>query len=101
MARSRATRPLDVFLNGKRVGQLRREVSGAIDFRYADEWLGWKNAIPVSLSLPLSERRYAGAPVVAFFDNLLPDDEDIRRRVAERARAQGTGLLQPARRDRP
>lgn len=25
MARSRASRPLDVFLNGKRVGQLRRE----------------------------------------------------------------------------
>ena len=89
-SRSRATRPLDVFLNGKRVGQLRREPGGAIDFRYADEWLGWTNAIPVSLSLPLSERRYAGAPVVAFFDNLLPDDEDVRRRVAERARARGS-----------
>lgn len=93
MARSRATPPLDVFLNGKRVGQLRREPGGAIDFKYADEWLGWNNAIPVSLSLPLSERRYAGTPVVAFFDNLLPDDEDIRRRVAERTRAQGSDFF--------
>lgn len=90
MARSRTRIPLNVFLNGRLVGQLRRETDGAIDFRYAADWLAWEHAIPVSLSLPLSERRYIGAPVVAVFDNLLPDNDDVRRRVAERARAQGT-----------
>ena len=43
-----------------------------------------ENAIPVSLSLPLREERYIGAPVIAVFENLLPDNETIRRRVAER-----------------
>ncbi len=90
MARSRSRIPLNVFLNGRLVGQLRRETDGAIDFRYAADWLAWEHAIPVSLSLPLSERRYIGAPVVAVFDNLLPDNDDMRRRVAERSHAQGT-----------
>lgn len=40
MARSRAMRRLDVFPNGKRVGQHCREPGGAIGFKYADEWLG-------------------------------------------------------------
>jgi serine/threonine-protein kinase HipA len=43
----------------------------------------------VSLSLPLREDRYIGAPVTAVFDNLLPDSDAIRRRVAERVGAAG------------
>lgn len=90
MARPRTRKPLNVLLNGRLVGQLRRESDGAIDFKYATEWLAWEHAIPVSLSLPLAERRYVGAPVIAVFDNLLPDNDDMRRRIAERAHAQGT-----------
>jgi serine/threonine-protein kinase HipA len=84
--------PLNVFLNGRHVGQLRRESSGAVDFRYDQSWLDWENAIPVSLSLPLREDRYIGAPVIAVFDNLLPDNHDIRRRLAERSHAGGADL---------
>lgn len=90
MARPRTRIPLNVFLNGRQVGQLRREADGAIDFKYGEAWLAWEHAIPVSLSLPLRERRYVGDPVVAVFDNLLPDDDDIRRRLAECSSAQGT-----------
>jgi serine/threonine-protein kinase HipA len=92
MARPRtgARAPLNVFMNGKHVGQLRRDTSGAIDFRYDASWLDWESAMPVSCSLPLREERYVGAPVVAVFENLLPDDESMRRRVAERSGAAGT-----------
>lgn len=89
MARRSARIPLNVFLNGKLVGRLRREPSGAIDFQYDRSWLEWESAIPVSLSLPLREDRYIGAPVVAVFDNLLPDNDGIRERVAEKAGAEG------------
>lgn len=89
MARRRANAPLLVYLNGRLVGRLRRETSGAIDFQYDASWLAWENAIPVSLSLPLREDRYIGAPVVAVFDNLLPDNETIRGRVAARVGAAG------------
>lgn len=89
MARRARHAPLNVFLNSRLVGRLRQEASGAIDFTYDPEWLGWAPAIPVSLSLPLREERYIGAPVMAVFDNLLPDNDDIRRTLAARVRADG------------
>lgn len=89
MGRPRANIPLNVFTNGRLTGVLRRESSGAIDFRYDPQWLAWEAAFPVSLSLPLREDRYIGAPVIAVFDNLLPDSDQIRRRVAERVGANG------------
>jgi len=89
MARPRRHAPLNVFLNSRLVGRLNRQSTGAIDFQYDPSWLAWEHALPVSLSLPLREERYIGAPVIAVFDNLLPDSEAIRRRVAERVHAEG------------
>lgn len=89
MARKSAHAPLDVLLNGRKVGQLRRETSGAIDFRYDPAWLDWEHNFPVSLSLPLREDRYAGDPVIAVFDNLLPDSGASRRALAARHHAGG------------
>ncbi len=89
MARKRSYQPLSVFQNGRLVGRLNRQASGAIDFRYGSEWLGRERAFPISLSLPLREDRYIGAPVLAVFDNLLPDGEPIRKCIAERVGAQG------------
>jgi serine/threonine-protein kinase HipA len=89
MGRRPVHAPLNVYLNARLVGQIRRESSGAIEFKYNDDWLTWDNAIPVSISLPLREDRYTGDAVLAVFDNLLPDSDDIRRRVAERSGAGG------------
>ena len=87
MARRRSYEPLNVHLNSRLVGQLHREPSGAIEFRYDAEWLSWPHTLPVSLSLPLREDAYRGAPVSAVFENLLPDNDTIRNRIAARARA--------------
>jgi serine/threonine-protein kinase HipA len=89
MARGRY-QPLNVFLNSRLVGQLRRDTSGAISFRYDRSWLEWESVLPVSLSLPPREQAYSGAPVISVFDNLLPDSDDLRRRIAARTRAEGT-----------
>ncbi|MCV3241791.1 type II toxin-antitoxin system HipA family toxin [Mesorhizobium sp. ZC-5] len=90
MARRPAHVPLNIFQNGRLVGVLRRQATGAVDFQYAKEWLDWHGTFPVSLSLPLREDRYVGARVINVFDNLLPDDDSIRKRVAERVGADGT-----------
>ncbi|RCK43650.1 toxin HipA [Thalassospira profundimaris] len=82
--------PLRVYLNNRLVGHLLKEPSGAIEFRYDQSWLDWENAFPVSLSLPLQEDTYRGEPVVAVFENLLPDSDNLRRRVAEKVGARGT-----------
>jgi len=89
MARGRY-QPLNVLLNSRLVGQLRRDTSGAISFRYDRSWLEWESVLPVSLSLPPREQAYSGAPVISVFDNLLPDSDDLRRRIAARTRAEGT-----------
>jgi serine/threonine-protein kinase HipA len=90
MARRKAHAPLLTFLNDRLVGRLGQQPSGAIEFAYEPDWLSWEYALPVSLSLPLREARYIGAPVAAVFENLLPDALPIRRRVAERVGAEGT-----------
>jgi serine/threonine-protein kinase HipA len=82
--------PLNVFLNSRLTGQLRRETSGAVSFQYDRSWLEWESVLPISLSLPLREQAYTGAPVIAVFDNLLPDNIDLRREIAARAQAEGT-----------
>lgn len=80
MARRRANPPLNVFLNGRHVGRLRRESTGAIDFQYTPEWLDLAGTFPVSLSLPLREDRYIGAPVINVFDK--PPSKPLARNVA-------------------
>ena len=90
MARPRTRISLNVYLNARLVGKLHRQSSGAIDFQYEPKWLSWEHALPVSLSLPLREDRYTGAPVIAVFENLLPDDPVILRRLAERVHADGS-----------
>jgi serine/threonine-protein kinase HipA len=90
MARTKTHPRLHVYQNGDIVGYLSKQPSGAIDFIYADEWLSNKRAYPVSLSLPLREDAFKGAPVVAVFENLLPDSESLRSRVAEKVGADGT-----------
>jgi serine/threonine-protein kinase HipA len=89
MTRAR-NEPLNVFLNSRLVGQLRRETSGAVSFQYDLSWLEWEFVLPVSLSLPPREQAYNGAPVLSVFDNLLPDNDDQRRRIVTRTRAKGT-----------
>ncbi len=82
--------PLNVFLNSRLIGQLRRDISGAISFQYHPSWLDWEFVLPVSLSLPLRAQAYSGAPVLAVFDNLLPDNNHLRRQIAARTHAEGT-----------
>jgi serine/threonine-protein kinase HipA len=89
MARRSRYEPLLVYLNSRLVGQLHRKASGAIEFQYDSAWLAWPSTLPVSLSLPLREDIYTGAPVLAVFENLLPDNDAIRQRIAARVHAEG------------
>jgi serine/threonine-protein kinase HipA len=89
MPRARTYVPLKVYLNSRLVGNLRRLSTGAIEFQYDADWVSWEYAMPVSLSLPLREDRYTGDRVIPVLENLLPDAEPIRRRIAERVGTSG------------
>ena len=90
MPRKRQHAPLRVLVNNQLVGRLLKEPGGAISFGYDARWLSSDSAVPVSLSLPLREDAFKGGPVVAVFENLLPDSAVLRRRVAEKVGAKGT-----------
>ena len=90
MPRRRHHPPLRVLLNNRLVGHLTKAPDGAVSFVYDSDWLDWEHALPVSLSLPLREDAYRGDRVSAVFDNLLPDADALRRRVAENVGAAGT-----------
>ncbi len=78
---------LDVYMNGYRVGHLSRNDSGAHTFRYDEMWIDKEGARPISLSMPLRHDAYSGREVINFFDNLLPDNEEVRDRIVARYQA--------------
>ncbi len=72
---------LYVYMNGYEVGQYINHPSGAQEFIYSDAWLKEPAAIPLSLSLPLTDKKHKGNVVYNYFDNLLPDNPEIRARI--------------------
>lgn len=75
---------LFVYMNGYEVGEYIQHRSGAQEFIYNDLWQSADYAIPISLSMPLTEKKHKGDIVYNFFDNLLPDNKDIRQRIQTR-----------------
>ena len=90
MPRKRRHTPLRVLLNNQLVGHFMKKAGGSCSFFYDENWLSNDAAIPVSLSLPLREDAFDGEPVAAVFENLLPDSDVLRKRVAEKVGARGT-----------
>jgi serine/threonine-protein kinase HipA len=46
---------------------------GLYSFKYEDEYLKLKNAMPVSLTLPLRAEPYEQKTMIPFFDGLIPE----------------------------
>ena len=73
---------LNIFLNGALVGELKKETSGLISFKYTSEWI--KGNFAISQSLPIQEQEFKGEIVSRYFDNLLPDNDEIKKNIAEK-----------------
>lgn len=90
-----STSALAVWINGEQVGLWEERRSGAQTFTYAADWLVAPHARPLSLSLPLLPEGgvHRGTAVEFFFENLLPDSADIRRRLRQRTGARSTAAF--------
>ncbi len=84
MARPRTRIPLTIFINGEKVGCLSFGTTGRLQLVYARSWLDSENSRPLSLSLPLGEHPLQGSAVEYYFDNMLPDNDAIRKRIQTR-----------------
>lgn len=87
MGRHPRNRGLALFMNGERVGTWRVSAAGD-ELVYDRRWLDSQQARPLSLSLPFKPGNapHAGAAVRDYFENLLPDSQPIRERLARRFR---------------
>lgn len=83
MARAANRGSLNVWLNGIPIGQWTTSRHSS-SFQYFDDWLDDEQGRPLSLSMPFrpDNKAYEGDVVTNYFDNLLPDSEPIRRRLA-------------------
>ncbi|MDX7709016.1 type II toxin-antitoxin system HipA family toxin [Aeromonas caviae] len=81
---------LAVYMNGYRVGTFTKTTSGAHQFLYRESWLAQPGSRPISLSMPLRHQPYRGDEAYNFFDNLLPDNMEVRNRVVARYQAAST-----------
>lgn len=80
---------LNVFKNGTAVGCLTKDHGGEVSFKYDQEYLR-KELPAISRSLPLTDEIYRGELVVNYFDNLLPDNNQIRKSIASKLRIGGS-----------
>lgn len=82
---------LDLWMNGIPVGywEIRRGIERLV---YLPTWIDDPQGRPLSLSLPFTpgNQPHQGETVADYFDNLLPDSQPIRRRIAQRYRLAST-----------
>jgi serine/threonine-protein kinase HipA len=86
MGRRSHSQSLGLWSNGERVGRWTIPARGDMELRYDDAWVRSAVGRPLSLSLPFNPHNEPtkGPAVEHYFDNLLPDSNDIRKRVAAR-----------------
>ena len=87
MKTSRAKKgSLALWMNGVFVGTWSMGANQPEIVTYADSWLANDAARPLSLSLPFTpgNQPHRGDVVNSYFENLLPDNKEIRERAARR-----------------
>jgi serine/threonine-protein kinase HipA len=74
---------LNIWMNGLLVGQWGKK-AGVEELSYAQSWVESEQGRPLSLSLPFTpgNQKIKGDSVKFYFDNLLPDSDGIRNRLA-------------------
>jgi serine/threonine-protein kinase HipA len=83
-------------MNGARVGTWRINPHIGDTLNYDPEWVASETGRPLSLSLPFMPggAAHRGEKVRAYFENLLPDSDDILARIARRYQTGSTDAFQ-------
>lgn len=73
---------LFVLINGSMAGRVYADRRGRLKFTYDDDWRNSRDAIPLSLSLPLATKHHESDSVAVVLWGFLPDNEHILQRWA-------------------
>ena len=92
MGRRSHTQTLTLWANGEYVGRWTITARGHMELQYDANWLASAHGRPISLSLPfnLDNQILKGDNVAHYFEGLLPDSDNIRRRIAARFKTGST-----------
>lgn len=74
------------------IGSLKSTDNGEATFSYSDQYLGRAETMPVSLALPIRPEPYDDQQTRAFFDNLLPENDQFKQ-VMEREGLDRTDIV--------
>ncbi|MGO1591072.1 MAG: HipA domain-containing protein [Ancrocorticia sp.] len=73
---------LDAYLQGVLAGRFTQDFAGHVSFSYEDAYRADPQTTPLSFSMPKRRREYPGEEAGCWIDNLLPDSEELRARIA-------------------
>lgn len=73
---------LRVLIDEEEIGSLHQGAAGKLRFVYDDAWRNRVDAVPLSLSMPLTGKEYPHKVIEPYLWNLLPDREDTLRQIA-------------------
>lgn len=95
MGRPSKSKTLNIWMNGELVGVWIEPSRGEAEFRYEKSWFNSGSFRSLSLSLPANPIGpvVKGERVTAFFDNLLPDSDSIRRRLQQKFSVPGSNAI--------
>ena len=71
---------LSVLMNGIAAARLTHEPDGSLLLVYDDDYMDERTAVPLSLSLPFTDRPHRAANVNRWISSLLPDDHNVLSR---------------------
>jgi serine/threonine-protein kinase HipA len=82
-------------MNGQLAGTWHVHKNRPQEFQYAESWLSSRHGRMLSLSMPFQPGNlpYKGDLVENFFDNLLPDSREIRRRIQQNYSAKSSSAF--------
>ena len=69
-------RQCEVFVHDRKAGVLTENARNSYEFDYDKEYLKSKDAVPVSLTLPLSDKTYYSEVLFPFFFNMLSEGDN-------------------------
>lgn len=87
---------LNVWMNGLLVGIWEQNKLGLGSFQYDTDWITSEFSRPLSNSLPINANQATikGKVVTNYFDNLLPDSPDIRKRIQSKYKTKSAGTIE-------
>jgi serine/threonine-protein kinase HipA len=75
---------LVVLFSNREIGHVRKDSRNRLSFNYVDDWRRSRNAIPLSLSMPLVTASHRHKLIEAYLWGLLPDNEFVLERWARK-----------------